>query len=115
MIRPTCEIRDEKTAVITIGKCRYLFDTDAMLVRGVFDECQRQGALFFVLNMEGVESPTAQALGILIAMLTSARDKKGNMVLCNVGEKVQNLLTITKLQNVFEVYDSVELAVTQLS
>jgi len=47
-------------------------------------------------------------LGILISGLTTLKNNGGELKLANVTDKIQSLLTITKLVTVFEAYDSTE-------
>jgi anti-sigma B factor antagonist len=50
-------------------------------------------------------------LGILISGYTTLRNTNGELKLANVTDKIQSLLTITKLVTVFEAYDSVDEAI----
>ena len=50
-------------------------------------------------------------LGILISSYTTLRNNSGELKLANVTDKIQSLLTITKLVSVFDSHDSVEEAV----
>jgi len=47
-------------------------------------------------------------LGILISTLTTARKNSGDLVLCCISEKIESLLTATKLITVFKTFDSEE-------
>jgi anti-sigma B factor antagonist len=46
------------------------------------------------------------ALGKLIGMHTSYANRGGRMKLCNLDKRIQNVLIITKLSLVFDVYQS---------
>ena len=50
----------------------------------------------------------SNGLGILISGLTTLRNNGGELKLARVTEKIESLLTITKLITVFDSYDSVE-------
>ena len=54
-------------------------------------------------------------LGILISGLTTMRNNGGELKLANVTEKIQSLLTITKLITVFETFESVDQAVASFN
>ena len=64
-----------------------------------------------VIDLGHVEWMNSTGLGILISGMTSLRNNEGELKLSNISEKVANLFEITKLNNVFESYDSADDAV----
>ncbi len=64
-----------------------------------------------VIDLENVEWMNSTGLGILISGMTSLRNNKGELKLAAVSEKVANLFEITKLNNVFESFNSTDDAV----
>ena len=68
-------------------------------------ESDRKG---LILNLEEVPMMDSVGLGMLVAAYTSLTKKETKMVLLNVGRSVRYLLTITKLDQVFEKYDDEE-------
>jgi len=68
-----------------------------------------------VLNMGQVKYIDSAGLGIMVAMHLSAKNQGTALYLCNLGQKFHEVLQITKLLTVFEVYDTEEAAVTSLS
>ncbi|MGE5316204.1 MAG: STAS domain-containing protein [Acidobacteriota bacterium] len=65
-----------------------------------------------VIDLGAVSLMNSSGLGILIGGVTTMRNAGGDLKLAAVSPKVMNLLTITKLVNVFEVYESVKKAVS---
>jgi anti-sigma B factor antagonist len=65
-----------------------------------------------VLDLANLNFVDSAGLGALIAARTSAATRGAGMKLANLTKKLRELLTITKLATVFDVYDSVEAAVT---
>jgi anti-sigma B factor antagonist len=59
-----------------------------------------------ILNLAGVNYIDSGGLGTLVALYTSARSAGGSIKLANLTERVGDLLQVTKLLTVFEVYDS---------
>ena len=57
-----------------------------------------------VLNMDNVTYIDNSGLGTLVASHTSARAQGASLKLCNLGSKFQEILQVTKLVTVFEVY-----------
>ena len=57
-----------------------------------------------VLNMDNVTYIDSSGLGTLVASHSSARAQGATLKLCNLGSKFQEILQVTKLVTVFEVY-----------
>ena len=65
-----------------------------------------EGKKKIVLNMDNVTYIDSSGLGTLVASHTSARAQGASMKLSNLGSKFQEILQVTKLVTVFEVYPS---------
>lgn len=81
---------------------------DATLLHEKLHECIDQGKKKVIINLSGVDWMNSTGLGILISGLTTLKNNGGELKLANVTDKIQSLLTITKLVTVFEAYDSTE-------
>jgi len=68
-----------------------------------------------VLNMGQVKYIDSAGLGILVAMHLSAKNQGTALYLCNLGQRFHEVMQITKLLTVFEVYDTEAAAVASLS
>ena len=68
-----------------------------------------------VLNMDNVTYIDSSGLGTLVASHTSARGQGASMKLSNLGSKFQEILQVTKLVTVFEVYPSETAAIGSFS
>ncbi len=64
-----------------------------------------------VLNMSNVTYIDSAGLGTLVATFHSARSQGGTLKLCNLGAKFREVLQVTKLMTVFDVYDNEAAAV----
>jgi anti-sigma B factor antagonist len=64
-----------------------------------------------VLNMDNVTYIDSSGLGTLVAAHTSARAQGASLKLSNLGSKFQEILQVTKLVTVFEVYPNEAAAV----
>jgi anti-sigma B factor antagonist len=65
-----------------------------------------------VLNMDNVTYIDSSGLGTLVASHTSARSQGASLKLSNLGSKFQEILQVTKLVTVFEVYPSEAAAIS---
>ena len=80
-------------------------------VRCLIDEGKTQ----ILLDLRDVTHFDSSGLGELISCHVSARNCGGAFKFCHVPEKVQELLEITKLITVFDVYDKESEAVSSFS
>ncbi len=61
-----------------------------------------------VVNLSEVKRMNSSGLGILISALTSLRNKDGNMKLAGINDAMEGILVMTKLNTIFETYDTAE-------
>ncbi len=64
-----------------------------------------------VLNMANVSYIDSAGLGALVASFTSAKNQGAILKLANLGQKFREVLQVTKLFTVFDVYDNEQAAV----
>jgi anti-sigma B factor antagonist len=96
-------------------KAHYLFiqgdligdEVGPKLVEVVSDAIQ-EGAKTFVIDLSEVRYISSSGIGLLITMLTKMRNVGGEVYLTSPSEHVKKLLIITKLNNIFTVYDSID-------
>jgi anti-sigma B factor antagonist len=64
-----------------------------------------------VLNLSQVDYIDSTGLGTLVICFTSLQKAKGNLRLCNLNRRNLELLVLTKLSTVFELYNDEQDAV----
>jgi anti-sigma B factor antagonist len=64
-----------------------------------------------VLNLGGVSYIDSGGLGTLVSLYTTAHNSGGSVKLSNLTPRVGDLLQVTKLLTIFEVYDTEEEAI----
>ncbi len=103
------QIVDSKpnTAVIEFGT-DVSGGSDALVFTSVLQELSQKSVKIVVLNLESVEVMNSSGLGMLVAGLSTLKKHNMNLVLCKPPVKVQNLLTMTHLDKVFNVSASIE-------
>ena len=74
-------------------------------------KCLAKNTNKIVVNLDAVNWMGSVGLGVLICCLTSVRDADGDLRLTGVNDKVKDLLEISKLNGIFQVFNSVEDAV----
>jgi anti-sigma B factor antagonist len=69
-------------------------------IRDLLEDNRRQ----FLLNLGDVDYIDSSGIGELVSAFTTVRNREGDMKLLNLTKKVRDLLQITKLFTVFEVF-----------
>jgi anti-sigma B factor antagonist len=64
-----------------------------------------EGARSIVLNLGDVSYIDSSGLGELVSVYTTVRNRQGDVKLLNLTSKAKDLLQMTKLLTVFDVYD----------
>jgi anti-sigma B factor antagonist len=73
------------------------------------------GARKLIVNMAGVKYMDSSGLGELISCYTTLQLMSGRIKLLHLSDRLQYLLAITKLNSVFETFDSEPAAVASFS
>ncbi len=76
-----------------------------LLLRETLRVQVNDGSKKFVLNLGDVSYIDSSGLGELVSAYTTVRNKQGDVKLLNLTAKAKDLLQMTKLLTVFDVYD----------
>ena len=68
-----------------------------------------------IVNLGDTKHLNSTALGVLIQAHTNYVRRGGQMKLCAVDKKIENIFVITKLSLVFDVYHNEELAIASFA
>ena len=71
-----------------------------------------EGKKKIVLNMVNIKYIDSSGLGALVAAHFSAKTQSASVRLCNLGKKFHEVMQITKLLTIFDVYDTEAAAVS---
>ncbi len=67
-----------------------------------------KGITNIVVDLSEVKRMNSSGLGILISALTSLKNKGGNLKLASIDEMMEGILVMTKLNTIFEAYETAE-------
>ncbi len=76
-----------------------------MVVRNTVRDLLNSDHMKIVLNLGDVNYIDSSGIGELVSTYTTVTSKGGQLKLLNLTKKIQELLAITKLLTVFQVYD----------
>jgi anti-sigma B factor antagonist len=80
---------------------------ETTMFHGKMHEYINQNKKNFVVDLKDVDWMNSVGLGMLISALTTVKKAGGRLVLSNI-DKIESVLTITRLISVFESYDTRE-------
>ncbi len=73
------------------------------------------GSTKILLNLGDVNYIDSSGIGEMVSALTAVKNAGGDMKLLNLTKKVKDLLQITKLYTVFDIYDDEASAIAAFS
>lgn len=94
-----------QVTIIDIGG-RLTVEDGADAFRDLVRQLLRDGRVKLVLNVRDVPYIDSTALGEIVRAYSSATRKGGTLKLLNVSTRVHELLMITKLLSVFDLFDA---------
>ena len=77
---------------------------EAAALRDKVQQLAAEGSKSVILNMAGVDYIDSTGLGTLVICATSLRKQTGNIKLVNLNRRNIELLVMTKLATVFEIF-----------
>jgi anti-sigma B factor antagonist len=108
----TLKMETRVTDGVTIVACqgRIVFGEEAMALR---ENLKRllTSTRQIVLNLSGVAYIDSGGLGTMVGVYSSARSAGADIKLSGLGQRIRDVLQITKLVTVFEVYENEQQAI----
>ncbi|MBI4161440.1 MAG: anti-sigma factor antagonist [Acidobacteria bacterium] len=86
-----------------------------LILREAVNALLEEGHRNIVLNLERVSYMDSAGIGELVACRKRAKDHRGGVKLLNPSGKVSDLLHLTKLEEIFEIFNSEERALASFS
>ena len=108
----TLKIETRQADGVTIMSChgRIVFGEEAVALRENLKQVL-SSTRQVVLNLAGVNYIDSGGLGTLVGVYSSARAAGAEIKLTGLGQRLRDVLQITKLVTVFEVYDTEQEAI----
>ena len=85
--------------------------SDATTFSDAVHDLVDKGIVNVVADLSEVTRMNSSGLGILISNYTTLKNRNGSLKLANVNKLMKGILVLTKLDSVFENFDTVERAV----
>jgi anti-sigma B factor antagonist len=111
----TIKEKDLGEVVVLVFSEKIMGGPDASMLNDKLHELIEKGKTKIVADLANVDLINSSGLGILIQGLTTMRNSGGDLKLANVRDRIQNLLSITKLLTVFDAHETLEKAVASFN
>ncbi len=98
----------EASGRITLGQ-------EVAALRQVLEDLNAKGRRKIVLNLAGVSYIDSSGIAELVSGFTAAKRNGGTLKLLKLTKRVQDLLQITKLSTVFEIFDDESKAIASFA
>ena len=108
-------IRTSGNVVILDLAGRLIMGEAAEELRGRVRQLLNDGQRWIILNLAGVSFIDTSGLSETLNVYNTVRNRGGNVVLLNASRRTSQLLQITKLATVFDMYDDEVRAVDALT
>jgi|ERR1041385_1379463 anti-sigma B factor antagonist len=106
----------EKEPVAVFSLYGELIDKNlAQTLMDAVTKLSEDGQNKFVLELSELKYMNSTGLNVLINILTKSRKNGGDLVICCLSKKVQELLLVTKLNSVFTVTETPQEAVAKFN
>jgi anti-sigma B factor antagonist len=102
------KIKSRQVDGITIMDCsgRITLGEGSVQLRDAVRDLLSKGSKQILLNLGDVTYIDSSGIGELVSAFTTVRNQGGDLKLLNLTKKVHDLLQITKLYTVFDIWDS---------
>jgi anti-sigma B factor antagonist len=81
-------------------------------LRDAVSNLLESGRQRIILNLQGVSYVDSSGIGELVSRYTTTKNQGGQLKLLQLPKKIKDLLMITKLLTVFEIYEDEETALS---
>ena len=104
------EIRKVGDVQIMDWKGKITLGAETMAIRNTVRDIVKGGGKKLILNLGEVNYIDSSGVGELVSTYTTVTNADGQLKLLNLTKKIRELLAITKLLTVFDVYESEQAA-----
>ena len=80
--------------------------SNSLRTEAKLNEKLQEGFLKMVFDLENLECLSSSGLRVFLALVKKMKEKSGRVVFCSMSSGVQNVIKMTQLDDVFEIYSS---------
>ena len=105
--------KDEGVTILTLMFKNFIHDDNEAFMKD-FEKVIDDGNTKIVMDASQTFYISSLILASMVYMLKKIQEKGGKLVLCNVKDRVKEVMEMTNLHRVFDIVETKELAVAQL-
>ena len=111
------EIKKRKIEDVQILDCKgkIVLGEGTMTVRSAVRDIVEANGKKIILNLAEVNYVDSSGIGELVSTYTTVTNAGGQLILLNLTKKIEQLLAITKLLTVFNVFDDEKAAIASFN
>jgi anti-sigma B factor antagonist len=106
--------RDADGVLIVNVEGRMVGGEDSDKMHAFIKDVIAEGHRKILINLSKVPWSDSRGVGMLIGAHTSIKNAGGTMVLSNVGDRINSILTLTRLLLIFQTFDTEQEAIEYL-
>ena len=111
----TIQSRETEGVTILDVSGRITMGEGSIVLRDIVLDEITLGKQWIIINLADVNYIDSSGLGELISAFTTARNRNVTVKLLNLTKRIHELMQITKLYTVFDVYDDEDAAIRSFS
>ena len=108
------QIRDVDDVRIIGLKGKISIGAGDVKLRELVDQAMEEGRKKIVLDLEHVSAIDSAGIGEMVSSYTTVTRQGGKLALLKLSPKINDILQVTQLITVFDIYDSEEEAIAAL-
>ncbi|MBI2149410.1 MAG: STAS domain-containing protein [Acidobacteria bacterium] len=97
--------------IVVEASGRLDFGESCLQLRELAKRLTSDGNRQVVLNMQGISYVDSAGIGLLLSVYATIRNQGGDLKLVNVSPRVKELLRITNLLRVFDIFEDESVAI----
>jgi len=105
----TAQHRDGVTVLYPKGKIT--IGTGDVALREAVHSALEAGAVKILINLRSVTTADSSGIGEMVSAYTTVTNRGGHLKLCELPSKVSDVLQITQLITIFDIFDSEDEAI----
>ena len=109
------EIRDHGDVRVISLSGKITIGSGDVKIRELIDSSLEEGKKNIVLDLAGVSSIDSSGIGELVACYTTVAKQEGQLKLLRMSPKINDIMQVTQLITVFDVFDDEQEALASFS
>ena len=109
------EIRDRGDVRIVELSGKVTIGSGDVKIRELIDAALAEGRTKILLDLGGVSTIDSSGIGEMVACYTTVTKNNGQLKLMNLSPKINDIMQVTQLITVFEVFDDEQEALSSFS